>query len=264
MELLQNRFDGRANLIAYLRTLAPWAEGNASAMQGGRQAAEYAMTQMDPIAYARTRNFGDGKVTRLSPYIRHGILSLNEVRNHAIAQCSEPVQMSKFIQELGWRDFWQRVYAAHPEWAWQDVEPYKTGFSAKDYNDDLPEDIMRGTTGIACIDAFICELTATGYLHNHARMYLASYIVHFRRVKWQAGAQWFLQHLLDGDVASNNFSWQWVASTFSNKPYIFNLENVAKYFSTTVDVSNANNAPLNASYEVLKQRLFHNLRGQYD
>ena len=87
-------------------------------------------------------------------------------------------------------------------------------------------------------------------------MYLASYAVHFRRVKWQAGAQWFLTHLLDGDVASNNLSWQWVASTFSNKPYIFNLENVAKYFSTSVDVSAQNNAPLDATYEALNQRLF--------
>jgi deoxyribodipyrimidine photo-lyase len=155
------------------------------------------------------------------------------------------------------------VYAAHPEWAWGDVEPYKTGFSAKDYADDLPEDIVCGTTGIACIDAFIHELTATGYIHNHARMYLASYVVHFRRVKWQAGAQWFLQHLLDGDVASNNLSWQWVASTFSHKPYVFNLENVAKYFSTMVDVSSAHNGALNASYEVLNQRLFPNLRGQH-
>ena len=63
-------------------------------------------------------------------------------------------------------------------------------------------------------------------MHNHARMYLASYVVHFRRVRWQAGAEWFLTHLLDGNEASNNFSWQWVASTLSQKPYIFNLENV--------------------------------------
>jgi deoxyribodipyrimidine photo-lyase len=87
-------------------------------------------------------------------------------------------------------------------------------------------------------------------------MYVASYIVHFRRIKWQAGANWFLQHLLDGDEASNNFSWQWVASTFSNKPYIFNLENVDKYFSGQVDTSAENNQLLNFSYDVLSQRLF--------
>jgi deoxyribodipyrimidine photo-lyase len=264
MEKLQHSFLQRDDLVAYVKKLAPWAEGERSYIQGGRKKAEIKLAKMDPIAYGRTRNFGDGNITRLSPYIRHGILSLNEVRNYAFTKCSEPVQINKFIQELGWRDFWQRVYTEHPEWAWHDVEPYKTGFSADDYANDLPEDIIRGTTGIACIDAFIHELTATGYLHNHARMYLASYVVHFRQIKWQAGARWFLRHLLDGDIASNNLSWQWVASSFSPKPYIFNLENVARYFATTVDVSRANNAPIDASYEVLNQRLFPNLRGLHD
>lgn len=263
METLRAQFSDRIALVSYVKTLAPWASGTHSPMVGGKEEAAMKLANIDPIAYANTRNFGNGKITHLSPYIRHGILSLNEVRNHALTQCSEPVQIGKFIQELGWRDFWQRVYAAHPVWAWQDVEPYKTGFSASDYADDLPDDIASGTTGIACIDAFIHDLLTTGYIHNHARMYLAAYVVHFRRVKWQAGAQWFLQHLLDGDVASNNFSWQWVASTFSHKPYIFNLENVAKYFATTVDVSAPNNALLHASYEELNQRLFPNLRGQH-
>lgn len=110
------------------------------------------------------------------------------------------------------------------------------------------------------MDAFIHELTSSGYIHNHARMYLASYIVHFRRVKWQAGAKWFLQHLLDGNVASNNLSWQWVASTFSQKPYIFNLENVDKYFGRQVDTSPQHNEVLSASYEELQLRLFPNMR----
>ena len=127
----------------------------------------------------------------------------------------------KFIQELAWRDYWQRIYASYPDRIWQDVEPYKTGFDAAEYEDDLPEDIVKGETGVACIDQFIGMLVETGYLHNHARMYLAAYIVHWRRIRWQAGARWFLRHLLDGDPASNNLSWQWIASTFSNKPYIF-------------------------------------------
>ena len=182
------------------------------------------------------------------------------MRNHALTKCSEPVQITKFIQELGWSDFWQRQLAAHPEWAGEDVEPYKTGFKPQDYDDVLPDDIAQGKTGVACIDAFIHELTATGYIHNHARMYLASYIVHFRRIKWQTGAKWFLHHLLDGDVASNNLSWQWVASTFSHKPYIFNLENVDKYFGKLVDTSPLTNQPLHASYEALQARLFPNVR----
>jgi deoxyribodipyrimidine photo-lyase len=90
-------------------------------------------------------------------------------------------------------------------------------------------------------------------------MYLASYIVHFRRIKWQIGAAWFLKHLIDGDEASNNFSWQWIASTFSNKPYIFNLENVNKYFGNYVDTAPQNNFILDKSYERLAVDLFPKL-----
>lgn len=256
---LKKKFNDRDELIEYVQSLAPWAEGKHSDIQGGRHIAKMKLQNIEPIAYARTRNFGDGKISRLSPYIHHGVLSLNEVRNHALTTCKQPEQISKFIQELAWRDFWQRVLMHHPEWAWENVEDYKTGFSVKDYGDTLPDDIAQGRTGVACLDAFIHELTTTGYIHNHARMYLASYIVHFRRIKWQAGARWFLQHLLDGDVASNNLSWQWVASTFSHKPYIFNLENVDKYFSKQVDTTPDHNQLLDASYEVLQLRLFPNM-----
>jgi deoxyribodipyrimidine photo-lyase len=261
MQELQKNFENRDALVAHLKALTPWAEGERSYIQGSRQKAEMKLANVDPVGYAETRNFGDGKITRLSPYIHHGILSLNEVRNDALTKCGHPGEITKFIQELAWRDFWQRALAANPDWAWNDIEPYKTGFTANDYSDDLPDDIARGETGIACMDAFIKELIYTGYIHNHARMYLASYVVHFHRIKWQVGARWFLTHLLDGDLASNNLSWQWVASTFSNKPYIFNLENVDKYFGKLIDTSPPANKPLHASYEELQIRLFPNSKG---
>ena len=259
MKLLEKHFENRDALIDYIRDLAPWAEGTASATQGRASEASRLLQTVDAIEYGKSRNYGNGKVTRLSPYIQHGIVSLNEIRNHVIADASDTKNVTKFIQELAWRDFWQRVAFAHPDWLWQDIEPYKTGFAADDYDDDLPDDIANGKTGIACIDHFIEVLLTTGYVHNHARMYLASYVVHFRRIKWQAGASWFLKHLLDGNLASNNFSWQWVASTFSNKPYIFNLENVDKYFGDMVETEPRHNAPLHSSYEGLSERLFPNL-----
>ena len=80
----------------------------------------------------------------------------------------------------------------------------------------------------AGFDAWVAELKHTGYLHNHARMWLASYVVHLRKVHWRAGADWLYAHLLDGDLASNHLSWQWVAGTGSHKPYLFNAENVAR------------------------------------
>lgn len=259
MQSLKKRFDNRDELIAYVKTLAPWAKGEESPYLGGRVNAEEKLVSIDPLLYERTRNYGDGKVTKLSPYIHHGILSLSEVRNYALSKCENPNDIYKFIQELAWREFWQFILREHPEWVWEDAESYKTGFAPADYADILPDDITQGQTGIACLDAFIRELITTGYIHNHARMYLASYVTHFRRIKWQAGAKWFLHHLLDGDLASNNLSWQWIASTFSNKPYIFNLENVDKYFGTLVDTSPENNKPLDASYETLQTTLFPHL-----
>lgn len=259
MQRLEKNFENRDRLVAYVKSLAPWADGEASYIQGGRHQSEIKLLNIDPVVYGQSRNYGDGKVTRLSPYIHHGIISINQVRNHALIKCGDSVEITKFVQELGWRDFWQRILALHPDWAWNDIEPYKTGFTANDYAESLPDDIARGETGVACIDAFIHELIDTGYIHNHARMYLASYVVHFRRVKWQVGARWFLKHLLDGDLASNNFSWQWVASTFSNKPYIFNLDNVHKYFGNIVDTTPISNEPIDASYDELQRRLFPNL-----
>ena len=97
------------------------------------------------------------------------------------------------------------------------------------YADQIPFDILHANTGVAAIDMAVKTLYATGYLHNHARMWLASYMVHLRKVHWRAGADWLYGHLLDGDLASNHLSWQWVAGTGSHKPYLFNAENVSRY-----------------------------------
>ena len=101
--------------------------------------------------------------------------------------------------------------------------------AAGSYATTVPADLREGRTGVPTIDAAVRQLYATGYLHNHARMWLASYAVHLRKVHWRAGADWMVGHLLDGDVPSNHLSWQWVAGTFSNKPYLFNADNVARY-----------------------------------
>jgi deoxyribodipyrimidine photo-lyase len=82
---------------------------------------------------------------------------------------------------------------------------------------------------VPVVDEAVRALYATGTLHNHARMWLASYVVHVRKVHWRAGADWLYGHLLDGDLASNHLSWQWVAGTGSRKPYLFNADNVARY-----------------------------------
>lgn len=229
---MRRSFRDRGELIDYLRCAFPAAaavDDAVTATVGGRRAAEALLEQIDPVRYAATRNFLAGAVTRLSPYLRHGVLSLAEVRDVALRKVDATWKAAKWINELGWRDYFRRVYDVVGGCVWRDLEPLKTGLAPSDYVDALPADIAAGETGLACIDAFSRELRTTGYLHNHARMWLAAYVVHFRRVRWQAGARWFLTHLLDGDPASNNLSWQWVASAFSHKPYIFNRDNLEKY-----------------------------------
>jgi deoxyribodipyrimidine photo-lyase len=229
MSILRKDFASRGEMASYLSAAFPHAQGTLSETRGGRQAAEAALARIEPERYAGSRNFLDGAVSRLSMYIRHGILSLAEVRRAALARTRYPDRIRKFIQELAWRHYWQRVWAEIGDGIWIDREEYKTGLRAEDYADELPPDIERGETGLACIDSFSRELRETGYLHNHARMWVAAYVVHWRRVRWQAGARWFLRHLLDGDPASNNLSWQWVASTFSHKPYQFTQGNLDHY-----------------------------------
>lgn len=226
-------------------------------IDGGRTAGLARLRGVRLGRYAATRNHLDGEVTRLSAYLRHGCLSLAEVRDAALEH-HKPYEVQKFVSELGWRDYYQRVYAAVGNRLLEDLEPYKTGLSPDDYADDLPADIPAGETGLACMDAFARELADTGYLHNHARMWVAAYVVHHRRVKWQAGARWFLTHLLDGDVASNHLSWQWVASTFSHKPYFFNRENLERYtdarFCQRCGVRKS--CPFAGEYNTLAERLF--------
>jgi deoxyribodipyrimidine photo-lyase len=259
---MRRQFENRQDLIDYVRSRFPQATDpeHISERLGGRQAAEVVLQKINPVDYARSRNFLNGAVTYLSAYIRYGVLSLAEVRDAVLKSIPDTEADNKLITELAWRDYWQRLYVVLGDRIWQDQEPYKTGFAAQYYHSDLPEDIATGQTGMVCIDQFSDQLLSTGYLHNHIRMWLAAYIVHWRRVQWQAGARWFLEHLLDGDPASNNLSWQWVASTFSHKPYFFNRENLERYSQGQY----CRSCPLygccdfEGSYEEISDRLFPN------
>jgi len=255
---LPRRFAGRAELQTTLQQLFANASGELSPIVGGWAAAQERLAALDPGAYGRSRNHLGGAVTRLSPYIRHGVLGLAAVRDAVLARITRRPDGEKLINELGWRDYWQRLWQQLGDGIWENQEPLKTGHPESSYANELPADIAAGQTGLACMDGFAAELTTTGWLHNHARMWLAAYVVHWRRVRWQAGARWFLQHLLDGDPASNNLSWQWVASCFSHKPYVFNRANLERFGAGVhcEGCAAARRCPFEASYEALEQRLF--------
>ena len=189
-------------------------------------AARARVAAVRPAAYARTRNAIDGDVTRLSPYLTHGLITLPQALAGVLQRGPLPVQ-HKLIYEFGWREYFHHVWWHEGDGIFESLHEGVLPEAA--YAREMPADIRQGATGVPVVDEAVRTLYATGYLHNHARMWLASYVVHLRKVHWRAGADWLYGHLLDGDLASNHLSWQWVAGTGSHKPYLFNAENVERY-----------------------------------
>lgn len=186
-----------------------------------------ALAKIDAIhlaTYARTRNALSGHVSKLSPYITHGITDVPEIITRLQTRASLGWQ-DKFAFELGWREYFHHVWRVLGDDIWQDRRP----LPGEGYASAMPADIVNAVTGIVMVDAEIRRLYTEGWLHNHARMWLASYIVHLRKVDWRVGARWMYAHLLDGDIASNTLSWQWIAGTWTGKPYLFNADNIARY-----------------------------------
>lgn len=189
-------------------------------------AAQARIEAVQPVAYARTRNALGGAVSRLSPYITHGYVTLAEVLAGVNRRHPLDVQ-HKFVYELGWRAYFRHVWHHRGDGILQSLHPGPLPDEA--YARELTDDIREARTGVPVVDEAVRALYATGMLHNHGRMWLASYVVHVRKLHWRAGADWLYSHLLDGDLASNHLSWQWVAGTGSSKPYLFNADNVARH-----------------------------------
>jgi deoxyribodipyrimidine photo-lyase len=179
--------------------------------------------QIDPIKYGKTRNYIDGAVTYLSPYISRGVISTNQVLNYILEKGYRLENMESFVKELCWRDYFQRV-AQHKN-VDLDIKNPQSAVSSKNF----PKSVLTAQTGILAIDQSIKKLYASGYMHNHERMYLASIICNIAQYYWNLPSKWMYYHLLDGDFASNSCSWQWVAGANSSKKYYANQENINTY-----------------------------------
>lgn len=186
------------------------------------------LDQLKPISYGKNRNFIDGDVSYLSPYISRGVISTKFVMNRLLMRGFEHSKIEKFIQELAWRDYWQQVWISKGDQINQDLK------SAQEpvHNWQISEALIKGETGIEAIDMSIRRFYQTGYLHNHIRMYIASIACNIAKSHWNLPARWMYYHLLDADWASNALSWQWVAGTNSAKKYYVNQDNINKYCYT--------------------------------
>ena len=187
----------------------------------------------DAGRYAADRNFvrpGHPNISRLSPWVQKRLLLEAEVVAAARERWSfEAVE--KFVQEVYWRTYWKGWLEQRPEaWSrWVEAVPRLRDSLSAEQRSTL-EAALAGRTGIAGFDDWAKELVATGYLHNHARMWFASIWVFTLRLPWELGAAFFYEQLLDGDVASNTLSWRWVAGLQTpGKTYVARADNIAHY-----------------------------------
>jgi hypothetical protein len=183
--------------------------------------------------YAADRNFvrpGNNHVSKLSPWLQKRLLLEEEVV--AAARERWPfAALEKFVQEVYWRTYWKGWLEQRPAaWTrWREAIPRLTDALQGDQRATW-EAAREGRTGIAGFDDWAQELVATGYLHNHARMWFASIWIFTLRLPWELGAAFFYEHLLDGDVASNTLSWRWVAGLqTAGKTYLARADNIAHY-----------------------------------
>ncbi|MBG9376825.1 deoxyribodipyrimidine photolyase [Panacibacter sp. DH6] len=178
-----------------------------------------------PALYARTRNFVDGSVTYLSPYISRGVISCRQVLNHVLKKDHKPWQIEKFIQELAWREYFQRTWQQLGDGIWDDIKRPQPDV----VHHRMVDAVAAASTSINAIDEHIQLLFDKGYMHNHVRMYVASITCNIAKAHWLVPSKWLYYHLLDGDIASNTCSWQWVAGAFATKKYYCNQDNVNRY-----------------------------------
>lgn len=143
---------------------------------------------IDPVAYAKTRNFTDGAVTRLSPYISRGVISGKQILLSLQNRGFRPEEMMTLLRELSWREYNQRVWQARGADIDFDLKSEQEGVC--EYG--LPVAVLQHQTGIQALDSAIKELYATGYMHNHVRMYVASVVCNIARCYSKIPAQWKL------------------------------------------------------------------------
>ncbi len=187
--------------------------------------------------YAAERNhdLGPGahaNVSMLSPYLRHRLLTEDEVVRAVLALHGHATA-EKFVQEVLWRTYWKGWLQLRPA-AWtryrETLAAARLELAANSGLRQAVQAAEDGRSGIEGFDDWARELVATGYLHNHARMWFASIWIFTLGLPWALGADFFARHLLDADPASNTLGWRWVAGLqTAGKTYLAQADNIARY-----------------------------------
>ena len=185
------------------------------------------------IDYSKLRNFDFGPSNRsniscLSPYITHGVINELEVIDKSLKKFSFS-KNEKFIQEVLWRTYWKGWLELRPN-VWSDYLIELDNLRNQFKNNQNYLDAIEGKTDIDCFNQWVVELKENNYLHNHTRMWFASIWIFTLELPWQLGAEFFMQHLYDGDAASNTLGWRWVAGVQTQgKHYLASEWNINKF-----------------------------------
>ena len=211
--------------------------------------------------YSRLRNFDFGpdkrdNVSCLSPYVTHGVLNEIEIIKKSLAKFSFS-KNEKFIQEVLWRTYWKGWLELRPN-VWTDYLVSLNSIREKFKNNEEYLNAIEGNTNIECFNEWVKELKENNYLHNHTRMWFASIWIFTLDLPWQLGAEFFMQHLYDGDAASNTLGWRWVAGVQTQgKHYLASEWNIKKFTNNRFNNIKLNeNAPPKVSektYSIVKQ-----------
>lgn len=192
---------------------------------------QFAARAHQPYAFGRNIDPGPGEqtaVSRLSAYVRHRLITEQEIITAVLSQ-HDVASAEKFVQEVLWRSYWKGWLEMRPSiWTRFQMERDRQAEALASCGDLSAA--LTGQTGIEGFDDWVLELLETGYLHNHARMWFASIWIFTLRLPWALGADFFLQHLIDADPASNTLSWRWVAGLQTpGKTYLASSDNIARF-----------------------------------
>ena len=217
------------------------------------------------VNYSKLRNFDYGpdkrsNVSCLSPYVTHGVISEVELIKKSLNKYSF-VKNEKFIQEIMWRTFWKGWMELRPD-VWADYLLELNQIKDKYKNDQDYKKAVEGCTEIQCFNEWVRELKENNYLHNHARMWFASIWIFTLELPWQLGAEFFMQHLYDGDPASNTLGWRWVAGIQTQgKNYLASEWNIKKFtdnrFKNIKLKENASPKKVEKFYPIIKKNFIN-------
>ncbi|MET0714968.1 MAG: deoxyribodipyrimidine photo-lyase [Mycetocola sp.] len=227
---------------ALLPTRPDWAGGLRDAWSPGEASAhrlleDFLTQKLDN--YAGDRDVpAESATSGLSPHLRWGEISpyrvlheTDEARRGATGRAADGA--TRFVTELGWREFASHVRFAAPDLATVNWRREFDAFPWPPLNEDALRAWQTGRTGIPIVDAGMRELWRTGAMHNRVRMIVGSFLTKNLLIDWRLGEQWFWDTLVDADAASNAFNWQWIAGSGADAaPYfrVFNPELQAKKF----------------------------------